>query len=51
MQGKKEYQEKRFTEFRLSDRIPNENFYRRLKDCLNLDFRYPLTKEARWIYL
>ena len=36
MQGKKDYQEKRFTDFRLSDRIPKENFYRRLKDCLNL---------------
>ena len=44
MQGKKEYQEKRFTDFRLSDRIPRENFYRRLKDCLNLDFLYPRTK-------
>ena len=31
MQGKKDYQEKLFTDFRLSDRIPEENFYRRLK--------------------
>ena len=45
MQGKKDYQEKLFTDFRLSDRIPQENFYRRLKDCLHLDFLYPLTKE------
>ena len=45
MQGKKEYQEKLFTDFRLSDRIPQENFYRRLKDCLHLDFLYPLTKQ------
>ena len=44
MQGKKDYQEKLFTDFRLSERIPKENFYRRLKDCLNLDFLYPLTK-------
>ena len=44
MQGKKEYQEKRFTDFRLSDHIPKENFYCRLKGCLHLDFRYPLTK-------
>ena len=45
MQGKKEYQEKRFTDFRLSERIPQENFYRQLKDCLHLDFLYPLTKQ------
>lgn len=44
MQGKKEYQEKFFTDFRLSDRIPKENFYRRLKEALDLDFLYPLTK-------
>ncbi len=45
MQGKKDYQEKLFTSFRLSDRIPKENFYRRLKDTLDLDFLYPLTKK------
>ena len=45
MQGKKDYQEKLFTDFRLSDRIPEENFYRRLKEGLNLDFLYPLTKK------
>ena len=44
MQGKKKYQEKLFTDFRLSDRIPKENFYRRLREALNLDFLYPLTK-------
>ncbi|MEE4121464.1 MAG: IS1182 family transposase [Paracoccaceae bacterium] len=44
MQGKKKYQEKLFTDFRLSDRIPKENFYRRLKEALDLDFLYPLTK-------
>jgi len=37
MQGKKDYQEKLFTSFRLSDRILKENFYRRLKEALNLD--------------
>ena len=42
MQGKKNYQEKLFTSFRLSDRIPEENFYRRLKDALSLDFLYRL---------
>ena len=41
---KKGYQEKRFTDFRLSDRIPKENFYHRLKYCLHLEFRYSLTK-------
>jgi transposase len=44
MQGKKKYQEKLFTDFRLSDRIPKENFYRRLREALDLDFLYPLTK-------
>jgi hypothetical protein len=38
MQGKKKYQEKLFTDFRLSDRIPKNNFYRRLKAALDLDF-------------
>ncbi len=45
MQGKKIYQEKLFTFFRLSDRISEENFYRRLKDALNLKFLYPLTRK------
>ncbi|MEM9649476.1 MAG: transposase, partial [Bacteroidota bacterium] len=45
MQGKKDYQEKLFTDFRLSERIPKENFYRQLKGCLHLDFLYPLTKQ------
>ncbi|MCB0375071.1 MAG: hypothetical protein KDD04_04045, partial [Sinomicrobium sp.] len=31
---KKDRREKRFPAFRLSDRIPGENFYRRLKDVL-----------------
>src|SRR5690606_17383286 len=38
MQGKKNYQEKLFTSFKLSDRVSKENFYRRLKEVLNLDF-------------
>ena len=38
MQGKKDYQEKLFLNFQLSDRVPKENFYRRLKDLLNLSF-------------
>ena len=43
MQGKKEYQEKLFAHFQLSERIPTENFYRRLKSVLHLEFLYPLT--------
>jgi transposase len=44
MQGKKKYQEKLFTDFKLSERIPPFNFYRRLKETIDLDFLYPLTK-------
>ncbi len=44
MQGKKDYQEKLFASFQLSERIPEENFYRRLKGSLDLDFLYQLTK-------
>lgn len=44
MQGKKEYQEKLFAQFQLSERIPKNNFYRRLKGAVNLDFLYPITK-------
>ena len=43
MQGKKDYQEKLFAQFQLSERIPKHNFYRRLKDVLDLDFLYGLT--------
>ena len=45
MQGKKNYQEKLFTSFKLSDRVSKENFYRRLKEVLDLDFLYPLTNK------
>src|SRR5690606_23411230 len=44
MQGKKQYQEKLFNQFQLSERIPKDNFYRRLKDVLDLDYLYSLTK-------
>ncbi len=44
MQGKKEYQEKLFAHFQLSERIPVNNFYRRLKEVLDFRFLYPLTK-------
>ena len=45
MQGKKNYQEKLFTHFQLSDYVPENNFYRRLKSVLNLDFLYAKTKD------
>ena len=45
MQGKKEYQEQLFTSFQLSERVPKENFYRRLKEVLDLRFLYKVTKK------
>jgi transposase len=45
MQGKKTYQEKLFVNFQLSDYVPVDNFYRRLKEQLDLRFIYPLTAE------
>lgn len=45
MQGKKVYQEKLFTQFRLSERIPEHNFYRRLREALDLNYLYKLTKK------
>lgn len=38
MQGKKEYSEKLFLSFQLSQRVPLNNFYRRLKGTLDLSF-------------
>ncbi|MGB4971452.1 MAG: IS1182 family transposase [Cyclobacteriaceae bacterium] len=40
MQGHKDYQEKLYTNFQLSDRVPPDNFYRKLKETLDL----------RWLY-
>jgi transposase len=45
MQGKKDYQEKLFANFQLSERVPAHNFYRRLKEILDLNFLYSLTKQ------
>lgn len=45
MQGKKNYTEKLFLSFRLSDRIPKDNLYRRLRETLDLSFLYKDTKE------
>ena len=36
MQGTKEYSEKQFLSFRLSEYVPEENFYRKLKDTLDM---------------
>ena len=44
MQGKKDYQEKLFASFQLSERVPKENFYRRLSEVLDLTFLYKRTK-------
>ena len=43
MQGKKTYQEKLFVNFQLSDYVPSDNFYRRLKEQLDFRFIYSLT--------
>jgi transposase len=45
MQGKKQYSEKLFKQFQLSDRVPAENFYRRLKEALDLRWLYKATRE------
>src|SRR5215207_3757974 len=44
MQGKKQYTEKLFTTFQLSDHVPADNFYRGLKDELDLQWLYVSTK-------
>jgi transposase len=45
MQGKKHLTEKLFLSFQLSQRVPADNFYRRLKDQLDLHFVYKSTKK------
>ncbi|TXD72007.1 transposase, partial [Aequorivita antarctica] len=45
MQGKKIYQEKLFNDFRLSERVPEHNFYRRLRSSLDLEYLYTLTRD------
>jgi transposase len=45
MQGKKQYAEKLFTSFQLSQYVPAENFYRRLKDILDLNWLYRATEK------
>ncbi|WPU99802.1 transposase [Mucilaginibacter sp. cycad4] len=43
MQGKQVQQESLFIQFQLSDHVPTDNFYRRLKSLLDLDFLYQAT--------
>lgn len=45
MQGKKKYQEKLFTCFQLSERIPEDNLYRKLKETLDLQWLYKATSK------
>lgn len=45
MQGKKEYTEKLFLNFQLSDKVPEDNFYRNLQTALNLDWLYKATSK------
>lgn len=47
MQGNKTNDQKLFYLFRLADKIPQDNFYRRLKDTLDLSF---LKKQAAGFY-
>jgi transposase len=43
MQGRKRFLEKTRLSFKLSERVPPHNIYRRLKELLKLDFLYELT--------
>ena len=43
MQGRKSFEEKLFTNFQLSERVPADNFYRRLHETLDLRFLYKST--------
>ncbi|HKO80027.1 MAG TPA: IS1182 family transposase [Chitinophagaceae bacterium] len=45
MQGKKQYSEQLFKSFQLSQRVPEDNFYRRLKGLLNLQWLYAATRK------
>lgn len=45
MQGKKDYQEKLFIKFQLSKAVPEDNFYRRLKEILDLSYIHKKTSK------
>jgi len=46
MQGLKNYQEKLFSSFQLSEAVPKDNFYRQLKEVLDLGFLRSETKSC-----
>ncbi|MCC9168889.1 transposase [Pontibacter harenae] len=46
MQGKKAFKDEKQLHFSLSAHVPAHNFYRRLKQQLNLDFLYGLTRKC-----
>ena len=48
MQGKKEYHEKLFSQFQLSERVPKNNFYRKLNEVLDLRFLYEKNEALLW---
>ena len=48
MQGKKHFSEKLFTSFQLSERMPAENFYRRLKEVLDLSMAVQGYQKVVW---
>lgn len=43
MQGRKTYQEKLFTNFQLSDRVPSDNLYRKILELIDFQFLYKST--------
>ena len=45
MQGKKHFTEKLFLSFQLSNRVPADNFYRRLREQIDLQWLYKATKK------
>ena len=44
MQGQKQFTDKEVTRFRLSERVPAHNFYRRLAELVDWGFLYEETK-------
>ncbi len=45
MQGRKQHSEKLFVSIQLSDRVPEDNFYRKLKSLLDLRWLYKATEK------
>jgi len=44
MQGQKQFTDKEVTHFRLSERVPPHNFYRRLAEVVDWGFLYQETQ-------